>query len=336
MMQTKILSPHQVDIAANLIRQGQCVAFPTETVYGLGANALDKQAVARIFAAKGRPADNPLIIHCHSIAQVEQFVQPWPQRVQDLMNRFWPGPLTLVLPKRPIVPSIITGGLDTVAVRIPNHPVALGLIRRAQLPIAAPSANISGKPSPTRAEHVLQDMEGRISAIVDGGATGWGVESTVLDCTILPFRLLRPGGITLEQLHAVAEVEVDPGSQGETERPRSPGMKYRHYSPTARVILVVGEKPQVTMRDQIQRHGDQGPVAVMTFSEYRQEFPDAYILDMGSQEDLNQAAARIFHLLRQADQRGFTTIIVQGLPDAHLGLAIMNRLRRAADQIIEI
>ncbi len=334
-MHTRILLPSQIEIAADLLRQGECVAFPTETVYGLGANALDEKAVAKIFLAKGRPADNPLIIHCHSRAQLSDLVVGWPRQAEILMDAFWPGPLTLVLYKKPCIPSIVTGGLATVALRFPDHPVALSLLKAADLPIAAPSANVSGKPSPTRAEHVMEDMLGKIAAIIDGGPTGGGVESTVLDCTVSPFRILRPGGITLEQIRALVPVELDSGENENADIPRSPGMKYRHYSPDAQVVLVTGGKIEEEIQVQINHFQARGmKVAVMAFNE-SPKYSGAYLLDMGSKSDVSVAAARIYHLLRQADALGVDLILIEGLPDADLGRTIMNRLRKAAGKVVQ-
>jgi len=328
---TKILKPAQVGEASELLRQGQCVAFPTETVYGLGANALDEQAVAGIFAAKNRPADNPLIIHVAAISQLHQLVEPWDSQVQLLMDTYWPGPLTLVLAKTKIVPYIVTGGLESVGVRIPDHPLALELLRQADRPIAAPSANTSGRPSPTRAHHVLEDMAGRIPAVLDGGPTGVGLESTVLDCTSLPFRILRPGAVTVEDLAQLVPVEQDPGQLTQDEAPRSPGMKYRHYSPQARVELVVGGRSLETIASLAQAYLEQGlRVAVMAFSHRQQSFPGTIFLDMGSPGQLQEAAARIYDLLRQSDQAGCHVVLVEGVADQHLGRAIMNRLSKAA------
>lgn len=335
---TRILKPSEYRIAADLLRLGKCVAFPTETVYGLGANALDAKAVSQIFAVKGRPSDNPLIVHCHNQQQVRELTMPWSKEVQTLMDVFWPGPLTLVLPKRPIVPQNVTGNLDTVAIRIPDHPIALNIIRAAHLPIAAPSANQSGKPSPTRAEHVWQDMAGKIPAIVDGGPTGWGLESTVLDCTSLPFKLLRPGGITPAQLQRYADIcsTTDEPSESD-EPPRSPGMKYKHYSPEAQVILITGNKVPDVIAGLIHKHSHLGErVAVMAFSESMELYTGALVLEMGSRNNLQAVAARIYHLLRKTDTLGCTLVLIEGLPesDTDLGMAIMNRLRKASDSVI--
>lgn len=328
---TKILTPAQVGEGAELLRQGQCLAFPTETVYGLGANALDEEAVARIFSAKNRPADNPLIIHVAATSQLYQLVEPWDSQVQLLMDTYWPGPLTLVLPKTKAVPYIVTGGLESVGVRIPDHPLALELLRQADLPIAAPSANTSGRPSPTRANHVLEDMAGRIPAVLDGGPTGVGLESTVLDCTSRPFRILRPGAVTLEDLAKLVPVEQDAGQLTHDEAPRSPGMKYRHYSPQARVELVVGGRSLETISSLAQDYLGQGlRVAVMATSDRQQSFPGIIFLDMGSPGQFQEAAARIYDLLRQSDQAGCQVVLIEGVADQHLGRAIMNRLSKAA------
>lgn len=335
--QTKILSSEDIAVAAELIRQGECVAFPTETVYGLGANALAEQAVAKIFAAKGRPADNPLIVHLYDRRQLADVISKWPREAEKLMVAFWPGPLTLVLPKSDAVPAMVTGGLDTVAVRIPDHPLALALLKAAGVPVAAPSANISGRPSPTRASHVLHDLGGRIPAIVDGGETGWGLESTVLDCTVQPIKLLRPGAVTLEQLRRHVFVETDRGTRQHNDAaPPSPGMKYRHYSPEARVIVVEGKHIQREIRQQLAHFRRQGTTAVvLAFSENKTAYGDAATMDMGSRGDLKVAASRLYHLLRKADHLGYQAVLVEGLPETDLGQAIMNRLRKAAAKVVK-
>lgn len=327
-METKLLTPGQLDEAAQLLAQGEVVAFPTETVYGLGANALNPEAVAKIFQAKGRPQDNPLIVHCTGQEQVERFVLEIPEPARLLMAKFWPGPLTLVLKKTDLVPEEVTAGLDTVAVRVPQHAVALALLERTGFPLAAPSANLSGKPSPTSAEHVFTDLRGRIPAIVDGGETGWGVESTVVDCTTWPFRLLRPGGVTLEELQEL--VEVDYSLQG-GERPRSPGMKYQHYAPDAEVYLVSGAGSAEKILELSETYQGEGlQVGVMTWDERAQLFPGLPVLAMGPQGDLGTLASRLYALLREADELGLNVLFIEGVQEDHLGLAIMNRLRKAA------
>lgn len=337
-LETIVLGPHELDKAAQLLRAGEVVAFPTETVYGLGANALDPRAVAAIFTAKGRPQDNPLIVHCYSQEQLAGVVREIPPKARDLMNRFWPGPLTLVLPKGEQIPPIVSAGLDTVAVRIPDHPVALALLKKTGIPVAAPSANVSGRPSPTRADHVLFDLGGRIKAIVDGGETGWGVESTVLDCTTEPSRILRPGGITLEKLLEVTNVEVDPGVYGKAQaRPRSPGMKYRHYAPEADVYLIVGEKTPEKIRELGEHYRKLGKrVGIMAVTEHVSFYNGFTVLDMGSKETLQEISSRLYHLLREVDRTGIEVLLVEGVSEEHLGMAIMNRLRKAAsNQVIQ-
>ena len=244
-MKTELLTEHDVHRAAELLRSGGLVGIPTETVYGLGANGFDPEAVAHIFQAKGRPQDNPLILHIPEPGWLERCCQDIPAAAWTLAERFWPGPMTMILPRRPLVPDVVTAGLDTVGMRCPAHPLCRAIIAAADVPIAAPSGNTSGRPSPTTAGHMLEDMDGKIDAIVDGGPCAVGVESTIIDLTCTPPRLLRPGGVTLEQLQdALGQVEVDPAVtrlMGAGEQPKAPGMKYRHYAPKAPVTVVAGE-----------------------------------------------------------------------------------------------
>lgn len=330
---TKILTPNEMPEAARLLSQGHVVAFPTETVYGLGANALDPKAVAGIFKAKGRPQDNPLIVHCGDQGQVEEFVQEIPLGARLLMDKFWPGPLTLVLKKTEIIPAVVTAGLDTVGMRVPDHPLALELLRQTGFPLAAPSANLSGKPSPTRADHVYADLAGKIPAILDGGETGWGLESTVLDCTVTPFRLLRPGGVTLEELQTLVPVQLGGGIGAENEdAPRSPGMKYKHYAPEAEVYLISGEGAPSKILELSEPYlkGGQG-VGVMTWAERARLYPGFKVLSMGPEGDLGSLASKLYHLLREADTLGLKVLFIEGVREENLGLAIMNRLRKAAE-----
>lgn len=322
--------------AAAAIRSGGLVAFPTETVYGLGADAANAAAVARIFVAKGRPSDNPLIVHVSDRGMLADVVREIPQKAEKLMERFWPGPLTLVLPKLPSIPDSVTCGLQTVGVRMPHHPVALALIRAAGVPIAAPSANRSGRPSPTAAEHVVEDLYGRIDVILDGGETGVGVESTVIDMTVDPPVLLRPGGVTVEQLtREIGEVVVDRSVHGAEagEQPRSPGMKYKHYSPQAQVILVDGPvlQMQAKIKDLAYEYEEEGQkVGIMCCNESRGAYQAPVILEYGSRDDLAGMASDLFSTLRAFDRHGVGVILVEGVPASGIGLAIMNRLRRAA------
>lgn len=322
--------------AAEVLRNGGLVAFPTETVYGLGANAFDGQAVVRIFEAKGRPQDNPLIVHVADRETVSQVAASIPPAAERLMERFWPGPLTLVLPKTPQVADAVTCGLDTVGVRMPNHPVALALIRAAGVPVAAPSANLSGRPSPTSAEHVIEDVAGRVEVIVDGGETGVGVESTVLDVTVDPPVLLRPGGVTVEQITAeIGPISLDKAMAGAKpgEKPRSPGMKYKHYAPKAPVILVDGPvlAMQAKIRDLSYEYQEEGRrVGIMCSAESRGAYKADVILEYGSRADPATIASDLFATLRAFDRHEVDVILAEGISTAGIGLAVMNRLTRAA------
>ena len=331
-METRILTPNDIGEAARLLAEGKVVAFPTETVYGLGANALDPEAVEAIFKAKGRPQDNPLIVHVSDGHQVEAFVREIPPQARILMDRFWPGPLTLVLKKTELIPTVVTAGLQTVAVRVPDHPVALALLEDTGFPVAAPSANLSGRPSPTRAEHVYADLKGKVPAILDGGETGWGVESTVLDCTTSPFRLLRPGGITLEDLRSLVPVDYGDSPGEDTEIPRSPGMKYQHYAPEAEVYLVTGSGSGARILELSEPYIQRGEgVGVMTWNERTHLYPTLTVLPMGPAGDLEALAHNLYHLLREADVLKLKVLFIEGVSEDHLGLAIMNRLRKAAN-----
>ncbi|BAD85137.1 putative translation factor Sua5p homolog [Thermococcus kodakarensis KOD1] len=322
------LDEKKIKVAARLILEGKLVAFPTETVYGLGADALNEGAVRRIFEAKGRPADNPLIIHIASIDDLEKVAREVPEKAKLLAERFWPGPLTLVLPKREEVPLVTTGGLDTVAVRMPAHPIALALIR-ASTPLAAPSANISGKPSPTSAEHVIDDFYGKIEGIIDGGETWVGVESTVVDLTEEPPVLLRPGGIPLEELEKViGPIRIHPAVKGKKiDLAKAPGMKYKHYAPNAMVIVVEGtpENRRRKIQELVDEYRKKGHrVGVMaTFEVEADEF---YFLG----KTLEEVARNLFKALRELDKRGVDVIIAEGVEEVGVGLAVMNRLRKAA------
>ena len=338
---TKIFTKTELKQAAELLQQGQLVAFPTETVYGLGANALDRQAVESIFAAKGRPADNPLIVHIAEQDRIDELTAAsLSSQAKTLINKFWPGPLTLVLKKSEQVPEVTTGGLDTVALRMPNHSLALKLIQLSGVPIAAPSANLSGLPSPTIAEHVIVDLAGRIAGIVDGGQTGIGVESTVLDLSSTVPTLLRPGGVTYEQLQEVlGTVEIDPAVKAkvnqESKKAISPGMKYRHYAPEAEVILVEGDPKAITEKIN-ELAVQENNVGIMASREYQNYYDCGIVKVMGDRNNLTEISNNIFKLLREFDDLGVNKILIEGLPEYGLGLAIMNRLRKSAGyQIID-
>ncbi|AEH25505.1 L-threonylcarbamoyladenylate synthase [Pyrococcus yayanosii] len=323
------LDKRKLMVAARLIREGKLVAFPTETVYGLGADALNERAVRRIFEAKNRPADNPLIVHIADFEQLKELAQEIPKEAKLLAERFWPGPLTLVLLKAENVPRVTTGGLDAVAVRMPAHEIALALIRLSGKPIAAPSANISGRPSPTTAEHVAEDLYGKIECIVDGGETRIGVESTVIDLTERPPVLLRPGGLPLEDIEAViGKVRIHPAVFGKkTDVAKAPGMKYRHYAPRAEVIVVEGSRERVEAKiaevvEELKRKGLR--VGVIGRESYGAD--EFYHLG----ETVEEVARNLFRALREMDKRGVDVIVAEGVEEKGLGLAVMNRLRKAA------
>jgi L-threonylcarbamoyladenylate synthase len=339
-MNTLVLGPDDVAQAAAILKAGGLVAFPTETVYGLGADATNSAAVERVFVAKGRPADNPLIVHVADARQAAALVREVPLEAKKLMAAFWPGPLTLLLWKAAHVSDAVTRGLPTVGVRVPHHPVALALLKEAGVPLAAPSANASGKPSPTAAEHVLTDLEGRIDAVLDGGPTGVGLESTVLDLTVTPPVILRPGGLSRERIEAiVGPVTVAAGPAAPGEAPRSPGMKYRHYAPHARLLLFTGGQAAVrkAMRERYQQLAAGGhDVGVLCSRDSAHEFPARAVLDLGPAHESVQAAALLYSRLRALDERAVDVILAEGLSEAGLGLAVMNRLRRAAAEVIEV
>ncbi|HHW13844.1 MAG TPA: threonylcarbamoyl-AMP synthase [Firmicutes bacterium] len=361
--------------AGEVLRQGGLVAFPTETVYGLGADALNPRAVRRIFAAKGRPADNPLIVHVAEREMLQGLVSGIPAVGRALMDRFWPGPLTLVLPKGERVPDEVTAGLPSVGIRMPDHDVALGLIAAAGVPVAAPSANRSGRPSPTTAAHVWEDLQGRVEIILDGGPTGVGVESTVVDVTGSVPVLLRPGGLPVEEIELVAgRVAVDPALQGKkVDRPRAPGMKYTHYAPRAPLTLVapgpgsgpaevaaaawrtvrelVAEGPSVpvgllALAENLSRHRQTAAAAGLPFTccDLAQEPPlqappppaaGILALEAGPWAQPSRMAVRLFAALRWFDAAGVKAIVAEGIAPSGLGFAVMNRLRKAASVVME-
>ena len=331
-MNTELLSPTSEALAraGELLRAGEVVAFPTETVYGLGANALDAAAVEKIFAAKGRPGDNPLIVHIAEANDLAPLIACEPSaRALALMDAFWPGPLTLIFPKSAAVPSRVTAGLDTVAVRMPEHPVAQALIRASGVPIAAPSANRSGRPSPTTAADVLEDMAGRVPLILDGGPCRVGVESTVVDLTGDTPRVLRPGGVTRAQIEAVASAcEVDHAvlhPLGDGEKPRSPGMKYKHYAPRGEVTVFRGKK---AVENIIRRYDAAQNALILALEGNLPRYGSRRCLSLGP--DAQSMAANLFHSLREADRMGAQTILCESVEPVGVGLAVMNRLLRAA------
>lgn len=323
--------PEALTKAADLLRAGEVVGMPTETVYGLAANALDAEAVAKIFAAKGRPQDNPLIVHIADFEQIFGLTAYLPDAAYQLAEAFWPGPLTMILPKADCIPDAVSAGLTTVGIRLPSHPIARELIRTAGLPLAAPSANLSGRPSTTTARHVLEDLGGKIPAVVEGGPCMVGVESTVISLAGDKPRLLRPGGISLEQLREVlGEVEVDRAIReqiGDDIRVSAPGMKYRHYAPKAPVTVVCGDPERTAAY--ITRHAglDAG---VICFSDCAFQFEMHEHRTIGASDDVQTQAQRIFDALRAFDETNVTEIWAQCPSDAGLGLAVANRLKKAA------
>ena len=338
-MNTQLLTPSSATyaLASEILRSGGLVAFPTETVYGLGANALDRDAVLSIFAAKGRPADNPLIVHIYDRNQLDPLCTV-PERAFPLMDAFWPGPLTILCHKKPAVPDEVTAGLPTVAVRMPSHPVARAMLRDCNLPVAAPSANSSGRPSPTTAAHVLEDMNGRIPLIIDGGMCDVGVESTVLDLCHGEPVILRPGGVTREMIASVLGCEVAVAGSvlrplREDETALSPGMRYRHYAPHAVVTLVQGPEERVVplLQKLFEEQEAAGKKAcVLCFTEHVGALSSCRPHDIGSAASPAETAHRLFDVLRRLDEEGMEMVFSEVVPPEGVGLAIMNRLGRAA------
>ena len=333
-MNTKMLSAQAADtaqIAAELIQKGELVAIPTETVYGLGANGLDEEAVKKIFLAKGRPQDNPLILHVADAIQMEDFAHDIPAEAYLLAEKFWPGPLTMVLPAKECVPKRTTGGLDTVAVRCPDSAITREIIRLAGVPLAAPSANISGKPSTTTAEHVRHDHDGRIAAIVDGGSCRVGVESTIVDLTERPARLLRPGGITPEQLvEVLGELTVDKAVTAQIDKDavvKAPGMKYKHYAPDCAVIIVSGSREAAAKYIHAQyAPGDR----VLCFAEELPLYETCAPLAYGKEADVNTLSAGLFAALRELDDPAVKRVFARCPVGGGVAYAVQNRLKKAA------
>lgn len=316
--------------AAMWIKDGEVIAFPTETVYGLGADACSNDAIEKIFEAKGRPSDNPLIVHIGKHDQLPLAASSWSETAEKLMEAFWPGPLTIVLPKSEQIAERTTAGLSTVGVRMPDHPVAQALIEAAGVPLAAPSANRSGKPSPTRAEHVYHDLNGRIKGILDGGSTGVGLESTVVEVTEDRVTILRPGGITKAQLEQVVDrVEWDAGLLAEEHVPKSPGMKYTHYAPDAPLFLINGD------RDFFQRTIDEyrtvgKKVGILVSHELAECLSAEVVRRIGSSSRIDLIAQQLYHQLRSFDESNVDVILGEMFPLEGIGEALMNRLMKAA------
>lgn len=328
-METKLLTTAESDlkIAADILKRGGNVIIPTETVYGLGADALNPQAVKNIFKAKGRPSDNPLIVHISCIDELSGIAETIPQNAKKLMDKFWPGPLTIILKKCKNVPYETTGGLDTVAVRMPDCETARRVIAMSGVPIAAPSANLSGKPSPTTFRHCAEDMQGRVDGIIDGGDCKIGVESTVIDLSGDKPILLRPGGVTLEQLcEVIGDVEVVT-SVKEGEAPKSPGLKYKHYSPKADVIIISGSAEQAV--EYVKDEAKKSKVGVLVFDEFP-GFGSVETISLGSINKPELASHRLFTALRDMDDRGVEKIFAPEIASKGVWRAVQNRLYRAA------
>lgn len=326
--------------AGRVIRQGGLVAFPTETVYGLGGNGLNSASSKKIYEAKGRPSDNPLILHISDLSMLPSLVREIPVSARTLAEKFWPGPMTLIFKKADIVPYETTGGLLTVAIRLPAHEMARALIREAKTPIAAPSANLSGRPSPTKASHVKEDLSGRIDMILDGGEVGIGIESTIIDVSGEKPMILRPGFITRAMLEEVVkEVFLDEAlltplsKEDENIRPKAPGMKYRHYAPKGSLVIYEGERKKVINRinEEVKRAKEEGFItAVLSCEENRDAYHSDVVLSMGSLKDATEAGKRLFSHLRYLDELGAERIFSEDFGREDFFFAIMNRLNKAA------
>ena len=322
--------------AGDILKAGGLVAFPTETVYGLGGNALDPQASMKIYAAKGRPSDNPLIVHIAELEQLEKITTEIPEGAKILAEKYWPGPLTMILRKNEVIPYETTGGLDTVAIRMPSHPVARRFLQDSGCMIAAPSANTSGRPSPTTAQHVWEDLQGKIEVLLDGGPVGIGIESTIVDLSEDQPMILRPGFITQEMLSQVlGQVGMDPGIASENSKkpPKAPGMRYRHYAPKADLTLVEGHMDQViakinALTGEAQVRGQS--VGVLATAENQDAYIADHVIVIGQREDEAEIARHLFDVLRQFDTLGVDVIYSESFAAAGVGQAIMNRLLKAA------
>ena len=328
----KELAP-QLEEAASILHNGGVVAVPTETVYGLGANGLNGEACKKIFAAKGRPVDNPLILHISEMEEILPLTSGLSPMAKKLMEAFWPGPMTLIVPKSDIIPDVVTAGLDTVAVRFPSHKIARTFIHLAGCPVAAPSANKSGKPSPTNAADVLTDMDGIIDGVVDGGPCDIGVESTIIDTTGKEPVILRPGGITREMIAEVmGSAELDPGLVKADETPRAPGMKYKHYAPKAPMLLIEGpEAGSAVIRTTIMAEANGLKVGVLAMEKTIAHLPKTpNIIVHSGGKTLEDLAENLYKELREFDKEDVALIIGEGVPETQLGLAIMNRMRKSA------
>ncbi|MFL0267188.1 L-threonylcarbamoyladenylate synthase [Candidatus Clostridium radicumherbarum] len=323
-------------LAGKVIREGGLVAFPTETVYGLGANALDPSAVKNIFEAKGRPQDNPLIIHVSDF-NINPYVKHIPEVAAKFMKRFWPGPLTLIFNKTEVIPEVTSGGLSTIGIRMPSNVIARELIKASKVPIAAPSANISGKPSPTEVNRCIEDLNGKVDIILGGGSCEVGLESTIVDCTVIPPCILRPGGITLDMLKEIEpSIYMDPAimkKPKEDLKPKAPGMKYRHYAPNAPMKIIQGdiEKTIAKINEIVQNSiGEKISVGILATDETKDKYLDGIIISLGSRNDISSIGKNLFEALRSLDDQKVDLILAEAFEEDEIGTAIMNRMRKSA------
>lgn len=321
--------------AAQVIKDGGVVAFPTETVYGLGANALKEESVEKIFIAKGRPQDNPLIIHVAS-KDISEYAKNISEVATKLMDKFWPGPMTLILEKKDIIPMKTSANLDTIGIRMPSNEVALELIKESGVPIAAPSANISGRPSPTDIERCIEDLTGRVDYIIGGQKSKVGLESTIVDCTVYPPVVLRPGGLTLEMLREIDKnIAIDKGLLNNSEefKPKAPGMKYRHYAPNAKLKIIKGNKEKTIekINEMVQNYIDDGKrVGILITKENSHRYPKGEKVILGEENNLEEIASNLFEALRSFNDLDVDIILAEAFNEEGLGVAIMNRLSKAA------
>ncbi len=329
---------------ATLLKKGEVVACPTESVYGLFANALDENAVKKIYVAKGRPSDNPLIVHISNYSMLESIVEEVPEKAKLLMERFWPAPLTILLKKKNLVPATTTAGLNTVGVRMPKNDIILSIIEEAGVPLAAPSANVSGKPSPTCAKHVLEDMEGRIPCIVDGGDCDFGVESTIIDLSSETPMILRPGNITINMIQdVIGQVSVDATIINDSvikEAPKAPGMKYKHYAPLCEVLIVKGENEKVVKKIyELAKNSPKrvGIICTLENETFFRDLENIKIFSIGTRSNLNTITQNLFKTLRQLDEDKLDIAFCESFSRDDEGLAIMNRLVKASGHnILEV
>ena len=349
-METKVarLDEQNIEIekireAAQVIKNGGTVAFPTETVYGLGANALDEEAVKKIFIAKGRPQDNPLIIHVGDF-NIKPYVKEIPTVARKIMDRYWPGPITLIFEKSDIVPDVTSAKLATVGIRMPSNNIARELILASKTPIAAPSANISGRPSPTNVDSCIEDLSGKVDYILGGNISEVGLESTIVDCTVEPICILRPGAVTIEMLREVdANIYIDPAILSKPEndfKPKAPGMKYRHYAPKAPVKIVKGDikKTIAKINEMVLNNIEQEKtVGIIATDETKESYKNGIVVSLGSRENLEEIAQNLFKVLRSFDSMDIDVILCEAFQEQGVGTAIMNRLKKSAGfDIIEV